>query len=118
MWFALLILDRGGLPGHLGVQGLPDGGAGVMDVMGRCISPNGDPHGDTCPLGVSFSPLLPGKSVSPPYGVSKVVWLGERPHVSFTKKLKFPPFSHYFFIPFCRYRTSTTHHLCQAPAGC
>lgn len=36
MWFALFILDRGGfLEEHLGMQELPDGGAGIMVVMGR-----------------------------------------------------------------------------------
>lgn len=36
MWFALFILDRGGFPEKcLGMQELPDGGVGIMDVMGR-----------------------------------------------------------------------------------
>lgn len=112
----MLILDWGGLPGCLGVQGLPDGGAGIMDVMRRRIGLNGDPHGYTCPPGVSSSPLLPGTSVSPPYGVSKFVWLGEKPRVSFTTKLRFPSLLSLFPYSFCRYRTFATHYLRRALA--
>lgn len=85
----------------LGKQELPDGGAEIVDVMGRWIILGRNLHGYTCSSRYIHTPLLTRKSMWLSHVIGKFVWSGEKTQVLFIKKLKISSFfSQYSFIPF------------------